>query len=155
MKTRSQRECKGKELSAKIWQPLVHTIVLNQPHRLQHVALRPQQDRQRLPEPTVGNLRVRVLHEETGRANQRQHFLQERLAGGVGESAPDQSRSGQSLHQQVQVEGDSEESEIGMCRTFSKATPFIPMNVSSEVLEVKIGQRIAEVKSSRFFPKTV
>ncbi|KAJ3619379.1 hypothetical protein MTP99_005064 [Tenebrio molitor] len=30
---------------------------------------------------------------------------------------------------------------------------LIPMNVSSEILEVKIGQRIAEVKSSRFCPK--
>ncbi|KAH0819368.1 hypothetical protein GEV33_003423 [Tenebrio molitor] len=100
-------------------------------------------------EPTVGNLRVRVLHEETGRANQQQHFLQEWLAGGVGESPSDQSPSGQSLHQQVQVEGDSEESEIGMCRTFSKATPFIPMNVSSEVLEVKIGQRIAEARQGQ------
>jgi hypothetical protein len=56
-----QTECKGKELSAKIWEPLVHTIVLNQPHRLQHVALQPQQDRQRLPEPTVGNLRVKYF----------------------------------------------------------------------------------------------
>jgi hypothetical protein len=131
MKTRSQREAKRVQRERTLGKNLGAAGTYNRTKSTTSTSTRRSSTSTRSTKTSRTNCwesPSKVLHEETGRANQRQHFLQERLAGGVGESAPDQSPSGQSLHQQVHVEGDSEESEIGMCRTFSKAPPFIPMN---------------------------